>query len=140
MAARTAWSRWNPSIFRRVTSFADMLRRMSRTAFGGRELGEAFEVLQAMAADPECTIVVTISGAMTVAKMGRSAVRDDRRRAGPRRRQYRARSWHTVCPRRSAACIIGTIRPFPISSFIAGVIIGSTTRSKWRPTCSADRS
>jgi deoxyhypusine synthase len=54
-----------------VTSFAEMLRRMSRTAFGGRELGEAFEVLQAMAADPECTIVVTISGAMTVAKMGR---------------------------------------------------------------------
>ena len=54
-----------------VTSFADMLRRMSRTAFGGRELGEAFEVLRAMAADPQCTIVVTISGAMTVAKMGR---------------------------------------------------------------------
>ena len=42
-----------------------------RTAFGGRELGEAFEVLSAMAADPDCTIVVTVSGAMTVAKMGR---------------------------------------------------------------------
>lgn len=56
---------------RGVTGFADMLRRMSRTAFGGRELGEAFEVLSAMAADPDCTIVVTISGAMSVAKMGR---------------------------------------------------------------------
>ena len=55
---------------RRVTGFADLLRRMSRTAFGGRELGEAFEVLSAMAADPDCTIVVTVSGAMTVAKMG----------------------------------------------------------------------
>ena len=55
-----------------ITSFADMLRGMSRTAFGGRELGEAFEVLSAMAADPQCTIVVTISGAMTVAKMGRT--------------------------------------------------------------------
>jgi deoxyhypusine synthase len=54
-----------------VTGFADMLRKMSSTAFGGRELGEAFEVLSAMAADPDCTIVVTISGAMTVAKMGR---------------------------------------------------------------------
>ena len=48
-----------------------MLRRMGRTAFGGRALGEAFEVLSAMAADPDCTIVVTVSGAMTVAKMGR---------------------------------------------------------------------
>jgi deoxyhypusine synthase len=56
---------------RRVTGFADMLRRMGRTAFGGRELGEAFEVLSAMAADPDCTRVVTVSGAMTVAKMGR---------------------------------------------------------------------
>jgi deoxyhypusine synthase len=54
-----------------ATGFADLLRRMSRTAFGGRELGEAFDVLSAMAADPDCTIVVTISGAMTVAKMGR---------------------------------------------------------------------
>ena len=56
---------------RRAEGFADMLRRMSRTAFGGRELGEAFEVLSAMAADPDCLIVVTLSGAMTVAKMGR---------------------------------------------------------------------
>ena len=43
---------------------------MSRTAFGGRELGEAFAVLRAMADDPACTRVVTISGAMTVGKMG----------------------------------------------------------------------
>ena len=56
---------------RQATGFADMLRRMSRTAFGGRELGEAFEVLSAMANDPDCTIVVTVSGAMTVAKMGK---------------------------------------------------------------------
>jgi len=50
---------------------ADLLRRMSKTAFGGRALGEAFEVLSAMADDPDCTVVVTVSGAMTVAKMGR---------------------------------------------------------------------
>jgi deoxyhypusine synthase len=56
---------------RGVAGFADLLRRMSKTAFGGRELGEAFEVFSAMAADPECTVVVTVSGAMTVAKMGR---------------------------------------------------------------------
>jgi len=56
---------------RAARGFADMLRGMSRTAFGGRALGEAFEVLTAMAGDPDCTIVVTMSGAMTVAKMGR---------------------------------------------------------------------
>ena len=50
--------------------FADLLQRMSKTAFGGRELGEAFEVLRAMADDPDCTRVLTISGAMSIAKMG----------------------------------------------------------------------
>lgn len=56
---------------RGADNVSDLLRRMSKTAFGARELGEAFEVLSAMAADPKCTIVVTVSGAMTVAKMGR---------------------------------------------------------------------
>ena len=51
--------------------FADLLRRMGRTAFGGRELGEAFDVMSAMVDDPKCLVVVTLSGAMTVAKMGR---------------------------------------------------------------------
>jgi deoxyhypusine synthase len=50
--------------------FADLLQRMSKTAFGGRELGEAFQVFKAMADDPDCTRVLTISGAMSVAKMG----------------------------------------------------------------------
>ena len=50
--------------------FADLLQRMSKTAFGGRELGEAFAVLRAMADDPDCTRVLTISGAMSIAKMG----------------------------------------------------------------------
>jgi len=52
-----------------TAGLADMLEQMAQTAFGGRELGEAYHVLRAMADDPECTIVVTISGAMTVAKM-----------------------------------------------------------------------
>jgi deoxyhypusine synthase len=56
---------------RGAEGFADMLRRMSKTAFGGRALGQAYEVLHAMAEDSSCTIVVTVSGAMTVAKMGR---------------------------------------------------------------------
>ncbi len=56
---------------RRAEGFADLLRRMGRTAFGGRELGEAFDVFSAMADDPKCLIVLTLSGAMTVAQMGR---------------------------------------------------------------------
>ncbi len=56
---------------RRAANFAEMLRGMSKTAFGARRLGEAFEVLTAMADDPQCTVVVTVSGAMTVAKMSR---------------------------------------------------------------------
>jgi len=54
-----------------VRSFADLLRAMKKTAFGGRQLGAAFEVLLAMCRDPQCTVVLTLSGAMTVAKQGR---------------------------------------------------------------------
>lgn len=48
-----------------------LLDGMSRTAFGGRALGEALGVLRQMADDPDCVIVLTLSGAMTIAKMGR---------------------------------------------------------------------
>ena len=54
-----------------VKSFADLLRRMSKTAFAGRALGEAFEVTLAMVKDPDCKVVLTLSGAMTIAKMGK---------------------------------------------------------------------
>lgn len=53
-----------------VHSIDDLLRAMSQTAFGGRTLGEAVDVLYAMVTDPECFVVGTFSGAMTVAKMG----------------------------------------------------------------------
>jgi deoxyhypusine synthase len=51
-------------------SFDDLAQAMARTAFGGRQLGEAVDVLVHMARDPECAVVLTLSGAMTVAKMG----------------------------------------------------------------------
>jgi deoxyhypusine synthase len=54
-----------------VESFAGLLRGMSRTAFSGRSLGEALEVTLAMVRDPECEVVLTLSGAMTIAKMGK---------------------------------------------------------------------
>lgn len=53
-----------------VDSFDELLRQMSRTAFGGRALGEAADVLTEMVEDPECVVVMTLSGAMTIAKMG----------------------------------------------------------------------
>ncbi|MFP4034660.1 MAG: deoxyhypusine synthase family protein [Desulfovermiculus sp.] len=53
-----------------VEDFDDLLWSMSKTAFGGRRLGEALDVLQTMVEDPDCHVVGTFSGAMTVAKMG----------------------------------------------------------------------
>ena len=53
-----------------VRSVDDLVRAMANTAFGGRRLGEAADVLEAMVRDPECFRVVTISGAMTIAKQG----------------------------------------------------------------------
>ncbi len=47
-----------------------LVRAMGRTAFGGRRLGEAADVLEAMIRDEDCFRVVTISGAMTIAKQG----------------------------------------------------------------------
>jgi deoxyhypusine synthase len=58
-----------------IRSFDDMVRAMSKTAFSGRALGEACDVLEAMAKDPDCLIVVTLSGAMTVAKMSMVLIR-----------------------------------------------------------------
>lgn len=47
-----------------------LVRAMSKTAFGGRRLGEAADALETMVRDPNCFRVVTISGAMTIAKQG----------------------------------------------------------------------
>lgn len=54
-----------------VHSFSDLLEGMSHTAFGGRQLGRALDVTTSMVQDPECLVVLTISGAMTIAKMGK---------------------------------------------------------------------
>ncbi len=52
----------------RVRSIDDLVRAMSKTAFTGRQLGEAADVLEAMARDQDCFVVMTLAGAMTVAK------------------------------------------------------------------------
>ena len=59
-----------PLSVRRGGGLPRLLEGMGKTAFGGRELGEAYAVLEEMTGDPDCTVVVTLSGAMTVAKMG----------------------------------------------------------------------
>src|SRR5690606_31693366 len=53
-----------------IETFAGLVRAMQKTAFGGRQLGEALDVTLAMARDPECKVILTLSGAMTVAKQG----------------------------------------------------------------------
>src|SRR5580704_16277349 len=46
-----------------VKSIDDLVRAMSKTAFTGRQLGEAADVLEAMARDEECFVVMTLAGA-----------------------------------------------------------------------------
>jgi deoxyhypusine synthase len=59
-----------PLDLNKVKSIDDLVRAMSRTAFTGRQMGEAADVLEAMARDEECFVVMTLAGAMTVAKQG----------------------------------------------------------------------
>jgi len=54
----------------KVHSIDDLVRAMANTAFTGRQRGEAADVLEAMARDKDCFVVMTLAGAMTVAKQG----------------------------------------------------------------------
>ncbi len=53
-----------------ISGFPQLLEAMKETAFSGRKLGEAYEVMLEMARDEGCDVILTISGAMTVAKQG----------------------------------------------------------------------
>ena len=57
-----------PLDLRRVGSVNDLVTAMGRTAFTGRQVGQAADVLEAMARDRDCFVVMTLAGAMTVAK------------------------------------------------------------------------
>jgi len=50
---------------------ADLLDGMSRTGFQGRRLGESFRIWSEMLGDPDCTILLGLSGAMIPAGMQR---------------------------------------------------------------------
>src|SRR6202162_539135 len=47
-----------------------LVRAMGDTAYTGRQIGDAADVLEAMARDKDCFVVMTLSGALTVGKMG----------------------------------------------------------------------
>lgn len=55
----------------RCQSLDHLLESMSATSFGARQLGRAWSVLKDVVRDPKCTVILTVSGAMTVAKLGR---------------------------------------------------------------------
>jgi deoxyhypusine synthase len=54
----------------KIGSIDGLVRAMAKTAFTGRQLGEAADVLEAMALDEDAFVVMTLAGAMTVAKQG----------------------------------------------------------------------
>jgi len=54
----------------KVHTVDDLVRAMGKTAFTGRQIGQAADVLEAMARDKEAFNVMTLAGAMTVAKQG----------------------------------------------------------------------
>ena len=53
-----------------INDFDEALSAMEKTSFNGRQLGEAARVLTTVFSDPDDLTVMTISGAMTVAKQG----------------------------------------------------------------------
>jgi deoxyhypusine synthase len=59
----------HPLDLSRIRTIDDLVRAMGQTAFTARQIGDAADVLEAMARDKDCFGVMTLSGAMTVAKM-----------------------------------------------------------------------
>lgn len=54
----------------RVNTFSELLTAMQGTSLGARQVGNAAEILYKMAKDPDCFVVLTLAGAMTMFKMG----------------------------------------------------------------------
>src|SRR6201982_4092215 len=54
----------------RCRTIDDLVRAMGNTAFTGRQIGDAADIVEAMARDKDCFVVMTLSGALTVGKMG----------------------------------------------------------------------
>jgi deoxyhypusine synthase len=58
----------------------DLVRAMGDTAYTARQVGDAADVLEAMARDKDCFVVMTLAGALTVGQNGTGLLRSDRKR------------------------------------------------------------
>ena len=54
----------------KIKTIDDLVRAMGDTAYTARQVGDAADVLEAMARDKDCFTVLTLAGALTVGKMG----------------------------------------------------------------------
>lgn len=54
----------------KIKTIDDLVRAMGDTAYTARQIGDAADVLEAMARDKDCFVVLTLAGALTVGKMG----------------------------------------------------------------------
>jgi len=54
----------------KIKTIDDLVRAMGDTAYTARQIGDAADVLEAMAHDKDCFVVMTLAGALTVGKMG----------------------------------------------------------------------
>ncbi|HTP69452.1 MAG TPA: deoxyhypusine synthase family protein [Dongiaceae bacterium] len=54
----------------KIKTIDDLVRAMGDTAYTARQIGDASDVLEAMARDKNCFVVMTLAGALTVGKMG----------------------------------------------------------------------
>src|SRR5271168_4444434 len=59
-----------PLDLQHIRTIDDMVRAMGQTAYTARQIGDGADVLEAMARDKDCFNVLTLSGALTVGKMG----------------------------------------------------------------------
>ena len=53
---------------RRISTFSDLTDEMAKTALAARHLGRGVEILKTMISDPDCKVIGTFSGPMTIAK------------------------------------------------------------------------
>ncbi len=54
----------------KIKTIDGLVRAMGDTAYTARQIGDAADVLEAMARDKDCFVVMTLAGALTVGKMG----------------------------------------------------------------------
>lgn len=55
----------------RSSDLSQLLDSMASGSFGARQVGRAWSALKEISDDKDCSVVMTVSGAMTVAKLGR---------------------------------------------------------------------